>query len=120
MCWLDKKNLKKTAINSIKKICAEDGGNWAAAWPRAIGAVTGIVMVVSTMAGVAAAPVVVAEEMANAKQTVAVEAKTQYQLSTIKKQKNGSEDDVRSGGEAISRGWQCGDGCGGSQGNGRG
>ncbi len=80
-----KKNLEKTTINSIKKICAEDGGNWAAAWPRTISAVTGIVMAVSTMAGVAAAPVVVAEEMANAKQTVAVEAKTQQ--STINYQK---------------------------------
>ena len=52
-------------------ISTEDGGIWAAAWPRATAAVTAIVMAVAAAAGVAAAAVVVAEEMmANAKQTV--------------------------------------------------
>ena len=46
-----------------------------------------------------------------------VEAKTQQ--STIKKQKYG-RDNGRSGVVAISRGRQCGDGCGGGQGNGGG
>ena len=48
-------------------------------------------MAVAAATGVAAAGVVAAKEMANAKQTVEAEAKTQQ--STIKKQKNGSEDD---------------------------
>jgi len=73
-------------------------------------------MAVAATAGVAAAAVVVAEEMANAKQTVEADAKTQQ--STIKKQKNGSEDDGISGVAAVSR-ERC-DGCGGSQGNGGG
>ena len=47
--------------------------------------VTAVVVVVSAAAGVAATAVVVAEEMANAMQTVEAEAKTQK--STIKKQK---------------------------------
>jgi hypothetical protein len=66
--------------------------------------VTAIVMAVAAAAGVAAAAVVVAEEMANAKQTVEAEAKTQQ--STIKKQKNGSEDEGRSGVAAVSGGRQ--------------
>jgi hypothetical protein len=75
-------------------------------------------MAVAALAGVTAAAVVVAKEMANAKQTVEAKAKTQQ--STIKKQKNGSEDDGRSGLEAVSGGRQRGNGCGGGQGNGRG
>ncbi len=101
-----------------KNISAEDSGNWAVAWPRATAAVTAIVMAVAAAAGVAAAAVVVAKKMANAKQTVEAEAKTQQ--STIKKQKNGSKDDGRSGVAAVSGGWQCCNGCSGSQGNGRG
>ena len=65
----------------------------------------------------AAVVVVVAKEMANTKQTVEAEAKTQQ--STIKKQKIGS-DDGRSGVAAICGGRKCGDGCGGGHGNGRG
>ena len=53
------------------------------AWLRATAAVRAIVMVVEVTAGVAAAAVVVAKEMANAKQTIEAEAKTQQ--STIKK-----------------------------------
>ena len=75
-------------------------------------------MAVAAAAGVAAAAVVVAKEMANAKQTVEAEAKTQQ--STFKKQKNGSEDDGRSGVAAVSGRRQREDGCGVSQGNGRG
>ena len=67
---------------------------------------TAIVMGVAAAAGLAAA-VVVAEEMANAKQTVEAEAKTQQ--STIKKQKIGS-DDGRSGVAAVCGGRKCGDG----------
>ena len=52
------------------------------AWLRATAAVRAIVMVVEVTAGVAAAAVVVAKEMANAKQTIEAEAKTQQ--STIK------------------------------------
>jgi hypothetical protein len=73
-------------------------------------------MAVAAAAGVAAAAVVVAKEMANAKQTVEAEAKTQQ--STFKKQKNGSEDDGRSGVAAVSGRRQREDGCGVSQGNG--
>ena len=65
----------------------------------------------------AAVVVVVAKEMANTKQTVEAEAKTQQ--STIKKQKIGS-DDGRSGVAAVCGGRKCGDGCGGGHGNGRG
>ena len=39
-------SLEKTTINSIKNISAEDGRNWAAAWPRPIAAVTAILMLV--------------------------------------------------------------------------
>jgi len=80
---------RKTTIKGIKNISAEDGGNWAAAWPRTTAAVTAKVMAVAGVAGVVAATVVVAEEMANAKQTVEAEAKTQQ--SAIKKQKNGAK-----------------------------
>jgi len=72
-------------------------------------------MAVAAAAGVAADAVVVAEEVANAKQTVEAEAKTQQ--STIKKQKNGSEDNGRVGVAAIRGGPQHGDSCGGGQGN---
>ena len=91
MCWLDTNYFfsRKTTIKGIKNISTEDGGNWAAAWPRATAAVTAKVMAVAGAAGVVAATVVVAEEMANAKQTVEAEAKTQQ--STIKKQKNGAK-----------------------------
>ena len=78
-------SLKKQQSTVSKNISAEDGGNWAAAGPRATAAVTAIVMAVAAAAGVVAAAVVVAKEMANAKQTVEAEAKTQQ--STIKKQK---------------------------------
>ena len=103
---------KKQQSTVSKNIIVEDGLNWAAAWPRATAAVTAIVMAVAAAARVAA------EEMANAKQTVEAEAKTQQ--STIKKQKNGSKDNGRSGGAAVSGGWQRCNGCSGSQGNGRG
>ena len=76
---------KKQQTTVSKNISEEDGRNWAAAWPRATAAVTAIVMAVAAAAGLAPAAVVVAEEMANAKQTVEAEAKTQQ--STIKKQK---------------------------------
>ena len=72
-------------------------------------------MAVAAAAEVPAATVVVAKEMANAKQTVEAEAKTQQ--STIKKKKNGSEDDDRNGVDAVSRGRQRGDCSGGGQGN---
>ena len=75
-------------------------------------------MVTLIVAGVTAAAVVVAEEMANAKQTVETEAKTQQ--STIKKQRNGSKDNDRSGVAAANGGRQCGNGCGGGQGKVRG
>ncbi len=69
-------SLEKQQSKGFKNISAEDGGNWAAAWPRATAAVTAKVMAVAGAAGVVAATVVVAEEMANAKQTVEAEAKT--------------------------------------------
>jgi uncharacterized membrane protein YgcG len=100
-------SLEKTSINSTKK--------HQRTWPRATAAVTAIVMAVAAAAGVAAAAVVAAEEVANVKQTVEAEAKTQQ--STIKKQKNGSEDNGRSGGAAVRGGLQHGDSCGGGQGN---
>ena len=100
---------KKQQSTVSKNISVEDGLNWAAAWPRATAAVTAIVMAVAAAARVAA------EEMANAKQTVEAEAKTQQ--STIKKQKNGREDDGRNGVAAVSGGRKHGNGCGGSHGN---
>ncbi len=75
-------SLEKTTINSIKKHqrrrwqkldCSLTEGNSCGDSDSDV--------------GVAAAAVVVAEEMANAKQTVEADAKTQQ--STIKKQKNG-------------------------------
>ena len=72
-------------------------------------------MAVAAAAGVVAAAVVAAEEGANVKQTVEAEAKTQQ--STIKKQKNGSKDNIRIGVAAIRGGPQHGDSCGGGQGN---
>lgn len=77
-----------------------------------------MMMAGAAAAGAMAAAAVVANEMANAKQPDVTEAKKQQ--SFINKQKNGSKDDGRSVAVAISGEQQCGDGCGGSQGNGGG
>ncbi len=65
--------------------------------------VTAMVMAVAVTSGAAAmaAVAVVAKEMANAKQTVEAEGKNQQ--STIKKQKNGCKDNIRSVAVAVSK-----------------
>ena len=118
---LDTKHaLGTTTIDSIKKQQRRRWRKWGCGrqWKRATAAVTAMMMAGAAAAGAMAAAAVVANEMANAKQPDVTAAKKQQ--SFINKQKNGSKDDGRSVAVAISGEQQCGDGCGGSQGNGGG